>query len=179
MPKNITPYLRYQYQRLSKLTLVGLSLIFCALVLFTFDWFYQQKELVKLNSELKSIRQDGKIKEIKTPIVNSSLNIYGTLKLPNKSELPNILEFIHTSAKNNNIYFDSVDYKFTDLPSINSQSYEITLPASGKYLDVRKFIEEVNQINNGVVLKNIELSRENSQINDLDAFLQFTIYLKN
>lgn len=179
MLSNITPYFRYLYQRLSKSTLVGLTLIFSALVLFAFDWIYQKNELVKLNSELTSITQDGALKVNKIPSVKSLIHNYWTLKWPDKSELPNIIEFIHNSAENNNINFDSVDYKFSDLSSINSQSYEMAFSVNGKYLDVRKFIQEVNLINNGVVLKDIQLSRENNQINDIDAFLQFTIYLKN
>jgi Tfp pilus assembly protein PilO len=74
---------------------------------------------------------------------------------------------------------DNINYKFTELPSIHSISYEITFPVTGKYLDIRKFLSQISQKNSGVVLQNVEVSRENNQVNELDGVLQLAIYARN
>ncbi|NOU26022.1 MAG: type 4a pilus biogenesis protein PilO [Methylotenera sp.] len=175
----LSAYLKYQYERLSKLTLAGLILIICAMILLTFSLTYQQNKLEKLKVDMADMQRGDEMKANRSTDTVSQLELYENLILPNKSELPNVIEYIHTVAKKNNIYFDNVEYKFSDLTLIQSQSYEVTFPASGNYLNVRKFIQEVSRLDHGIVLKNIELSRDNNQINEIDALFEFSIYLKN
>ena len=172
-------YFQYQFKRLSKLTLVGLILMICAAILFAFSLTYQQNKLTKLKVDIKDMQRDNVKKENLVNATVSPYELYEHLNLPNKDELPNVIEYIHSVAKKNNIYFDNVEYKFADLAIIQSQSYDVTFPASGNYLNIRKFIQDVSRLDHGVVLKNVEFSRDNNQINDIDALFEFTLYLKN
>ena len=179
MFQNINPYLNYLYHRLSKFSLIATGLILCALILFIFDETYQQKKLVRMKSEFVEIskgKDQFKQSEFDAKLI---LENDSNLNLPKKANLPDILEYIQEAAKKDNILVDNISYKFIELPAIQSISYEITFPVVGKYFDIRKFIGNVSQKNSGVVLQNIELSRENNQANDLDGLLQLTIYLKN
>ena len=179
MLQDINPYLNYIYHKLSKYSLIGLGLIFCALILFFFEKVYLQKKLENKRSELVEFSRMNKTFKQNASVQKLSLEADNTLNLPKKTELPNILEFIQLSAKQNNIIVDNINYKFTELPSIHSQSYEITFPVTGKYLDIRKFLSQISQNNSGVILQNVEISRENNQVTELDALLQLAIYAKN
>ncbi|NOU25007.1 MAG: hypothetical protein HOO90_05675 [Methylotenera sp.] len=178
MLSNINPFVSYMYQRLGKYSVIGLSLTFCGLLLFGFNFTYQLKKLAILKIELAEIthKKNLSVRQLES---NGPENFYGILNFPKKSELHNVIEFIHVSAQQNNLFVDNVDYKFTELPSIHMVSYEVTLPISGKYLDVRAFISQLSKKYAGVILQNVELSRENSQVNNLDGFLQLNIYVNN
>ena len=179
MLQNITPYLNYIYHKLSKFSLIGFGLILCALMLFIFEKVYLQKKLEHMKSELVEFSRMNQVFKQQASTLKLSLVNESALNLPNKTELPNILEFIQLSAKQNNIVVDNINYKFTELPSIHSQSYEITFPVTGKYLDIRQFLSRVSQSNNGVILQNVEISRDNNQATELDGLLQLAIYAKN
>lgn len=171
-------YLKYHFKKLSKVSSIGILLTFIAIILIFFNEFYQKKELLKLERILAQNKNLLQLNAKKVHIEPSNMDFYEKLSLPSKMELPDIIEAIEQQAQKNNLDFNNINYKLYELPTIKSYEYDFTLPVIGTYLDVRKFIEEVRKINQGIVLKNLVLSREDSQFNKVHAVFEYKIYLE-
>lgn len=179
MLRNFTPYLNYIYPKITKLGWAGLCLALCALMFLVFNITFQQKKLEQIKADITEIEKSANLIIQRDTSKESTKDVKDELELHKRTELLDIFEYIQTTAKNNNIIIESEDYKLTELPIINSSSYEVKFPATGKYADFRKLISQIEQKYSGVALKNIELSRESNQANVLDGFLQIVIYVKN
>ena len=176
MFQNITPFLNYFYSRLGKYGVIGIGLLFSGLLLIYFNDSHQHKKSSLLNEELSELkRKNISNSGTKTRALDSLVDI----NFPDKSSLHDTLELIQNTAQKNNIQIESVDYKLTELPSIHAFSYDVSLPVYGKYIDIKKFMRELSQNNKAIIVKDIALSRDDNQVNDLNGLLQLVLYFRN
>jgi Tfp pilus assembly protein PilO len=159
--------------------LIGIGLIVLSLVVFVFNKAYLQTKLKDASLALIDAKSKGAAHVNKESRLEQISAMNNLLNFPAKSELLKMLESIYVVAKQDNVTFDQADFKFSELPSIQSESYEITLPITGKYLDIRKFLSQLNGESSGVVLRNIELSRANGQANVLDGVIHLSLFVTN
>jgi hypothetical protein len=177
MKQDILPYLIYLYRKLSKLALIGLSLILCAFALFIFDKVIQQQKVENLKSELMTLNSANQSLTQKAIVQQSSSGIGDVLDLREKTEMLATIELIQSTAKKNDIYVDNIDYQFSMLPLVHAASYEVSFPANGKYLDFRRFLRQLTQDYDGIILQHVEFSRNDNQVNELDGLLKLMIYV--
>lgn len=177
--RNFYSWINYHCHKLTRYGLLGMVLMVCALLLAMFDASFQQKKIESMQNELAKLTENRKSLLLQKRIIKAPLPAYGGFSLAKSPDLPNELEFIFEAAKTNTVSINSADYKLTELPSIQSRSYEVNIPIVGSYPNIRHFIDQVVRKNNGVVLSNVELSRDNNQTHNLDGLLQFIIYMKN
>lgn len=97
--------------------------------------------------------------------------------LPPEQSATKLLEKIYKSASKESLRLMQGEYKFTREKAGHLGDYQITLPVKGSYVQVRKFIAEVL---NGVptaALDGVSFRRETIGGTDLEAKIQFTVYL--
>ena len=179
MLQNFYSWMNYSSRKLTHYGLLGIALMLCGLLLVLFDVSFTQKKLELMQNELIKLTENKNALLRQKNIIKAPMLANGGFQLTKRSDLPNELEFIFEAAKANTVSIDSAEYKLSELPSIQSRSYEVNIPIVGSYPNIRHFIDQVVHKNNGVVLSNVELSRDNNQIRDLDGLLQFIIYMKN
>ena len=98
--------------------------------------------------------------------------------LPRQKDVNSKITTILNVATNNGLAIDKVEY---DQPLSTSPliQYQIKLPLKGNYIQIRQFIDQVLNTLPSIALNDISLRREDITTNQLEARLQFTLYLQN
>jgi hypothetical protein len=97
---------------------------------------------------------------------------------PAGDSLPKWLSMIEISALKQHLVLNRGDYKLTQTKQGQISSYEIVLPVSGKYIEIRQFIAEVLQKLPALALSDLQIKRENSLSPTVEARLVFQLFLQ-
>ena len=103
---------------------------------------------------------------------------------PKAVALPQALTVIYQIANKQKLALNSGDYKFNKIKETNSTNqkkltkYEIVLPIKGQYKQIRAFITEVLQKLPAIALTDMQIRRENSLSQYVEARLIFVIFVK-
>ena len=105
-------------------------------------------------------------------------------QFPASDTLPNCLRLIDNIALKQRLTLNRGDYKLTQIKSLQSNQatlsrYEIVLPVTGQYVQIRKFIAQVLHELPALALSDLQLKRESAQSPSVEARLMFVILLKN
>ncbi len=160
--------------------LAGLALVAGALAVFLVLVLPSEARFHLATDELADLQNRQKM-EMSNPAaralpVESALASFYKL-LPPEQSAPRLLDKIYTSATKESLRLTQGEYKFTREKAGRLGNYQITLPVKGSYVQVRKFIAKVL---NGVPtasLDGVSFRRETIGGNDLEARIQFTIFL--
>jgi hypothetical protein len=167
-------------KRLGVLGLTGLVLMAIALVaLFGFI----------LPSEANLIRTTGVVADLKKrhnaelanpmarslPAESSLTSFYK--HLPPEQSATKQMKKIYKFASGESLQLTQGEYKFTRDKAGRLGSYQIILPVKGSYIQVRKFIAKVMNTMPMVALDEISFRRETIGGAEVEAKIQFTIFL--
>ena len=106
-------------------------------------------------------------------------------RFPNGASLPKWLSLINETAVKQGLRLNRGDYKLTQIKAspINSKSgqlsrYEILLPVTGQYSQIRQFIAQVLYELPALALSEMQIKRENTLTPTVDARLVFVLMLQ-
>ena len=105
-------------------------------------------------------------------------------QFPAAETLPNCLRLIDNIALKQRLTLNRGDYKLTQIKSLQSNQatlarYEIVLPVTGQYVQIRQFIAQVLHELPALALSDLQLKRESAQSPSVEARLIFVLLLKN
>ena len=160
--------------------LAGLVLAVLALAMFFGLILPAKLKLERATSTAADIQTRLKM-ELANPVaralpVESNLTAFYKF-FPPEQNVSQLLEKIYQSASNESLRLTHGEYKFTREKEGRLGRYQITLPVKGNYLQVRKFIAKVLNALPMVALDGVSFRRETIGGNDLEAKIQFTLFL--
>ena len=106
-------------------------------------------------------------------------------RFPNGASLPKWLSLINETAVKQGLRLNRGDYKLTQIKAspINSKSgqlsrYEIVLPVTGQYSQIRQFVAQVLHQLPALALSEMQIKRENTLAPTVEARLIFVLMLQ-
>jgi len=109
------------------------------------------------------------------PVESGLTSFYKTF--PSGQSAVNQLEKIYKSAESESLVLSQGEYKLTKAKEGHLESYQITLPVKGSYIQIRKFIAKVMNSVPTAALESISFRRESIAGATLEAKIQFSIFL--
>ena len=105
-------------------------------------------------------------------------------QFPASETLPNCLRLIDNIALKQRLTLNRGDYKLTQIKSLQSNQatlarYEIVLPVTGQYVQIRQFIAQVLHELPALAASDLQLKRESAQSPSVEARLIFVLLLNN
>ena len=100
-------------------------------------------------------------------------------RFPNGASLPKWLSLINETALKQGLLLNRGDYKLTQIKSSPSQlsRYEIMLPVTGKYSQIRQYVAQVLFEIPALALSEMQIKRENTLAPTVEARLVFVLML--
>lgn len=103
-------------------------------------------------------------------------------QFPVAESLPNWLDLINKIALKERLILNRGDYKLTQIKQLQTSQgalarYEIVLPVTGQYTQIRQFIAQVLHQLPALALSDMQLKRENAQSPLVEAQLIFVLML--
>jgi Tfp pilus assembly protein PilO len=187
-------YLSFYAKKIGAWGLIGLGIIILSL-------FFYTKETHKIDALIKETQAtkdkfvakdkllanfNGKhddIVESKPQTNLEEVNRFYRI-FPKAVDLPQALATIYQVANKQRLALNSGDYKFNKVKDSNTSyekkltKYEIVLPIKGQYLQIQRFISDVLQKLPALALLDMQVRRENSMNQNVDARLVFVIFVK-
>ena len=97
--------------------------------------------------------------------------------LPTQTEASSKISEILRVATDNGLVINKVEYE-QPLSATPLIQYQIKLPLTGSYMQIRQFINQVLNTLPSIALNDISLKREDIATDSVDAQVQFTLYLQ-
>ena len=166
--------------------LLGCGLFYASKIMPIYNQILQNNEnlqLVKLSNNEQN--------KLSMPINNAPQQVTKDditkfyARFPNGDSLPKRLSLINDTAAKQGLLLNRGDYKLTQIKAspINSKSgqlsrYEIVLPVTGQYSQIRQFIAQVLYELPALALSEMQIKRENTLAPTVDARLVFVLMLQ-
>ena len=166
--------------------LLGCGLFYASKIMPIYNQILQNNEnlqLVKLSNNEQN--------KLSMPINNAPQQVTKDditkfyARFPNGDSLPKRLSLINDTAAKQGLLLNRGDYKLTQIKAspINSKSgqlsrYEIVLPVTGQYSQIRQFIAQVLYELPALALSEMQIKRENTLSPTVDARLVFVLMLQ-
>jgi Tfp pilus assembly protein PilO len=96
---------------------------------------------------------------------------------PLTENVPELLGRINRSARQHQLVLEKGEYKLSNEPDFRLARYQVTLPVSGDYTQVRAFVNDVLQAVPSASLEELTLKREAIDQPALEARVRFTLFL--
>lgn len=161
--------------------LTGLGLL-VGVTLFYFGIFLpMQSRLTQLQLDVAmATKSDSKLAQDKRA---ESLSAPEAVKLfyqhfPPKESTPDWLGQIYAAAASQSLRLSQGEYKFIPGKTGKLDSYQINLPVTGSYIQIRKFIMQVLNETPVVSLDEISFKRETIGSPSVEAKIRLTLYLQ-
>ncbi len=160
--------------------LAGLALAVLAAVVFIGFILPAGAKLERATSAVLDLQSRYNM-ELANPVVTalpveSGLTSFYKLLPPEQSAVT-LLGKIYKSASKESLSLTQGEYKFTREKAGHMGRYQIILPVKGSYIQVRKFIAKVLNALPTVALEGVSFKRETIGGTELEAKIQFTIFL--
>lgn len=171
--------------QLGALGLIGISLVLASVLLFGLKVTSANTELVIAHEQLNK-----KISETEKSTNTQETGLYKPeifdfySAFPNTSELSTTLQVVKNTASKNRLELNRGDYKFTLISKNQTKvqdiaKYEIKLPLSGSYIQIRTFINEILLQLPTLALRDVQLKRESSMSPKVEANLTFIFFARS
>ena len=169
--------------------LLGIILIFSSSVFYFVNFLPTSKQLLQVQNELQSKLEETKkngrensLKEIPeqvAPAQTSEQEIAEFYKqFPAGASLPKWLQLIDKTALKQHLVLNRGDYKLTQSKQGQLQRYEMVLPVSGSYVQIRQFIADVLQELPALALSDLQIKRDSVMSPTVEARLVFILFLQ-
>jgi hypothetical protein len=123
-----------------------------------------------------SARTGGAREQAEPPTQRSQLADFYAF-FPLTEAVPEMLGKIQRAAQRNDLMLAKGEYKFSEERDFRLATYQVTLPVSGGYAQVRGFVNDVLDAVPAAALEELTLKREASEDDALEARVRFTLYL--
>ena len=177
-PNHLIQVLRYKLRQLGWQGLVGLILIFASLNYLFIVAAPKAHQLQHLQMELTALKANPKqnVNNRSNHEKSDVTKIFYDV-LPTQTEANSKISAILRVATDNGLVVSKVEYEQPLVVSPLIQ-YQIKLPLTGSYLQIRQFINQVLNTLPSIALSDISLNREDIATDSVDAQIQFTLYLQ-
>lgn len=177
-PNHLIQVLRYKLRQLGWQGLVGLLLIFGSLNYLLIVAAPKAHQLQQLQMELTALKANPK-QNVNNRCIHDKSDVTKIFYdvLPIQSEANSKISAILRVATDNGLVVNKVEYEQPLAVSPLIQ-YQIKLPLTGRYLQIRQFINQVLNTLPSIALSDISLKREDIATDSVDAQIQFTLYLQ-
>ena len=149
----------------------------------------EQVKITELAINDASLQNQELKKNDQLPVKNTVdklANFYGSFSTVNS--LPQYLKLISQAASKQKLPLNQGDYKFSQTKLITVQvgenqqkefsRYEMVLPITGEYTQIRKFIAQILFENPSLALRSVHITRESITSKTVEARLEMVIFLK-
>ncbi|HYN53164.1 MAG TPA: type 4a pilus biogenesis protein PilO [Methylotenera sp.] len=166
--------------------LLGVAILLASLVFYLTNIIKLEQQLsnAELNLAQQQLNNNNKNKIVLrdrnlAPEQNEAQRINQFYEmLPDGANLPKLLSAIDTNALKQHLVLNRGDYKLTQTKQGKLSRYEIVLPVTGQYIQIRQFIAEVLVQIPALALSDIQIKRENTLMPHVEARLVFVLFLK-
>jgi Tfp pilus assembly protein PilO len=175
------------FKNVGPLGLAGLTILLGCSLFYVLVALPLNAQISLEQQHLKNI-QSSEIKLVNTqeiPANDMSQDIAAIKKMfPQANTLHNWLGLIDKSAFKQGLRLNRGDYKFTQIKQSKLTSneyasrYEIVLPVTGQYIQIRQFIANVLQLQPALALSGVKIQRENTMSANVEARLVFVLFLQ-
>lgn len=189
-------YLRWHLSQMIKkfglLGIIGLAITLGCCLFYTFNIMPVQQKIIADTNKLPLTNQQQTLSLEKEKLQLKTVPKQNTLEAINRfyaqfpagESLPNYLRLIDNNALKQGLILNRGDYKLTQIKSLQSNQatlarYEIVLPVTGQYTQIRQFIAQVLHELPALALNDLQLKRESAQSPTVEARLIFVLLLKN
>lgn len=171
--------------QLGALGLIGLVLLLASALLFGLKITSANTALVATQAELnkKILEAEALNSQQKTELPKPEVfDFYSAF--PQTSNLSTTLQAVKNTASKNKLELNRGDYKFTLISKNKTKvqdiaKYEIKLPLSGNYTQIRTFINDILLQVPTLALSDVQLKRETSLSPKVDANLTFIFFARS
>lgn len=172
--------LRARAERIGRAGIVGIALIAFAAAFYGSAVAPLEVEVDALRAEAARLetefRMSGKLpRDAKATTAEQLAAFYAFFPRPESS--PDWLGKIHAAAKAKGIVLQSGEYRLDRRTDQRLTRYQITLPVSGTYPQIRAFIGDVLAEVPAVALEEITLRRESAASPTIEARIRFALFL--
>ena len=166
--------------------ILGCGLFYASKVMPINDQILEYNESIQQaklsNAEQKNLSIP--IKNVPQQITNDDITKFYA-RFPDGASLPKWLSLISESAVKQGLLLNRGDYKLTQIKSTPIKStlgqlsrYEIVLPVTGQYSQIRQFIAQVLYQMPALALSEMQIKRENTLSPTVEARLLFVLMLQ-
>jgi hypothetical protein len=186
------PYVYWYATRLTRKLgwagLIGVGLILASIAFTGFKLTPTKQLVLQQKKQFQEMQNDNLRPHAKEATsVNPKVDIAKFYAIfPKSSQLATSLKLIQNSAIKNKLVLNRGDYKFTLSPknlmaTSNNNTlarYEIQLPITSQYIQIRSFVDGILLQLPTLVLSDMQIKRENSLSSAVDARLTFVLLVK-
>lgn len=169
----------YKLHRLHWQAQTGLSLIVMGLLLLltvTLPEAHALKALKADITELKSSHQASTFQENIKPEIDITEQFYALL--PAQKEVNVKIAQILQTASDSGLKIEKVEYTTQSTASAALLKYQIKLPLTGTYIQIRQFVTRTLNAQPSLALSDINFKRDDIGSDLVESNIQFTLYLK-
>ena len=172
-------FVKYKCRQLGWQGWMGLVLILGSLLYLLIAAIPNTHQFQQLQMEMTVLKANPTLN-----IVNRSNNAQFDIVqkfydlLPAQKDANSKITAILNVATNTGLVIDKVEYD-QPLSASSLIQYQIKLPLKGSYIQIRQFINQVLNTLPSIALNDISLRREDITTDQLEARIQFTLYLQN
>lgn len=184
-------YLSQMFKKFGALGMIALAIALGCCLFYAFNVIPLQRKIAADTYRLQQVNQQQILsketdksqfniasKQTTTKTINRFYS-----QFPAGESLPNWLRLIDKIALKQRLTLNSGDYKLTQIKQLQTNQgalarYEIVLPVTGQYAQVRQFVSQVLHELPALALTDMQLSRESVQSPTLEARLTFVLLLK-
>ena len=192
--------IHYVYWRLGRFSkalgiwgLLGIVIILTSSIFYFVNFLPTNKQLLEAQNELQNKLQNKLENTKKNSLENSQKDISAEVapaqssaeeiaefykQFPAGASLPKWLMLIDTTALKRHLVLNRGDYKLTQSKQGQLQRYEIVLPVSGGYIQIRQFIADVLQQLPALALSDLQIKRDSAMSPIVEARLVFVLFLQ-
>jgi len=165
---------RFYLGRLGKVGAVGALLIVASLV---YDGVVVQPRKVALAEQLlRNERAQRAAAEQRARVEQTTADATG--RPPLAPAAAAALRRLFEAADKAGLELDRGEYRLTEIKEEHLRRYQLSLPVSGGYPEIRAFVTQTLNADPALALNAIQLHRDRIENPDLDALLNFTLYLE-
>lgn len=170
--------LKYKLRQLGWQGMAGILLIVSSLLFFIIVTMPKTQQLQQLQADLVALKAKPK-HAIENGSKHSQFDVAQSFYdvLPEQREANNKIGVILDVATDTGLVIDKVEYE-QPLSSSPLMQYQIKLPLTGSYMQIRRFINQVLNAMPSIALSDLSLKREDISSEVIDARIQFTLYLQ-
>ncbi len=184
-------YLRQIIKKFGTLGVIALAITLGCCLFYAFNVVPLQRKIAADANKLQQVYKQQILSNETDKLkfnISSEQTITKTIsrfyaQFPTSESLPNWLRLIDNIALKERLTLNSGNYKLTQIEDLQTNQgalarYEIVLPVTGQYAQIRRFFSQVLYELPALALTDMQLSRESAQSPTLNARLTFVLLLK-
>lgn len=185
-------------KKMGILGMLGLVITFFCVVFYAIEFMPVQQQKADAQFKLSSLKKYSEKTDLPQESLSNSLQVQISAQdvqrfytqFPNGESLPKWLGIIDENAIKQHLILNRGDYKLTQIKPKKSEKlteitnknalsrYEIVLPVTGQYSQIRQFIAQVLHDLPALALSDLHIKRESAQSPTVEARLIFVLLLK-